>query len=316
MSKFGDSFLWTERYRPKKVSDVILPESLKLPFQKFVDQGNIPNLLLTGPPGTGKTTVALAMLEELGADVFKVNGSLNADKHTLKNDISVFASTVSFTGGRKYVVIDEADYLNLQNVQTGLRSFMEECADNCGFILTCNFPNRLMEAIRSRCAVIEFKILNKDKPKLASAFFKRIEEILKENNVDYDQKAIVELIKKFMPDWRRLLNQLQHLSSKGEITLDDALNFDIVSIQKLIEMMRSKKWSEIKTWMNNHPDMDQNDLFTALSDQLPNYMTVVGDAMAIILLAKYQDFGKNVPNMKINMLGCLAELMVEAEWND
>ena len=312
----GDQFLWTEKYRPHTVQEVILPEYLKKPFQNFVDKGNVPNLLLTGTPGTGKTTIAKAMLEELGADVYLINGSLNADKATLKNEIQNYASSVSFTGGRKYVIIDEADYLHAQNVQPGLRSFMEECADNCGFIFTCNFPNRLMEAIRSRCAVVDFKILAKDKPALAKKFYDRCVQILKDEGVDYDKEALAEILKKWMPDWRRILNQLQHFAANGKITLDQISSITDLQMQKLIKSMKEKKYTDIRKWLNDNPDIDQNELFTSLFNALPDVMTLNGEATSTITLAKYQDYGKNVPNMKINMLACLAELMIDAEWSE
>lgn len=318
MDRECDQFLWTERYRPKKVKDVILPESLKIPFQKYVDQGASPNLLLCGSPGTGKSTIAKAMLHELGAEVYEVNGSLDANKNTLRNEIQSFATNISFTGGRKYVLIDEADYLDMKNVQTGLRSFMETCADNCGFILTCNFPSRLMDAIRSRLTTIDFKILNKDKPKLASQFMHRCEEILKGEGVDYDQKAIVEIIKRTMPDWRQILVQLQHFSSFGKIDVDNINTNELIKIDKLMKALKTKNWTDIRKWVNENPDMDQNQLFDGLFKATAEYLSPDGDAVSTMVLAKYQEWGKNSPNPKINMLGCLVEFMVETEdkWKD
>lgn len=316
MTKQCDQFLWTEKFRPKTVRDTILPDHIKEPFLQFVKQGNVPNLTLAGSPGTGKTTIALAALEEIGADVYKINGSLNADKGTLKTEIAAFASTMSMTGGRKYVIIDEADYLHLQNVQTGLRSFIEECADNCGFILTCNYPNRLMDAIRSRCPVIEFKILNKDKPKLATAFLKRMTEILDSEQVEYDKEALVEIIKQYMPDWRKTLNKLQFFAARGKITIDNVMSFDEAQIKKLVDFMKKKDWTAVKKWMSANPDVDQDSLFSLLSEHLQKYLSPAGDALATVLIAKYQDMGKGIPNPTINMRGCLAELMIEADWHD
>ena len=196
-----DDFLWVEKYRPKTVSDCVLPQSLKSVYQQFVNEGNIPNLLLTGRAGVGKTTVAKAMLNELDCDYVVINGSLNGNIDTLRNDITTFASTVSLTGGRKYVILDEADYLNPNSTQPALRNFMEEFSNNCGFILTCNFKNRIIEPLHSRCSVVDFKIDNKEKPKLALEFYKHIINILCAEGVEFEEKVIAALITKYFPAW-------------------------------------------------------------------------------------------------------------------
>ena len=193
-------FLWVEKYRPKKIEETILPDELKTIFQKFVDQKNIPNLILSGSAGVGKTTVARAMLEELECDYIVINGSMNGNIDTLRNEILNFASSVSLAGGRKYVILDEADYLNANSTQPALRNFMEEFSKNCGFILTCNFKNRIIEPLHSRCSVVEFKISKKDMAKLATLFFKRVKDILGNENVDYDAAVVAEVINKHFPD--------------------------------------------------------------------------------------------------------------------
>jgi len=213
----NDQFLWVEKYRPKTIADTILPEGLKKTFQQFVDQKNVPNLLLTGPAGVGKTTVARAMLEELGADYIVINGSMNGNIDTLRTTIQNFASSVSFAGGRKYVILDEADYLNANSTQPALRNFMEEYSKNCGFIMTCNFKNRIIEPLHSRCSVVEFKIAKKDLPDLAMQFMKRVRMILTTENVEFDKEAIAAIIMKYYPDSRRVLNELQRYSATGKI---------------------------------------------------------------------------------------------------
>ncbi len=208
-----EEFLWVEKYRPKTIRDTILPESLKQTFQEFVSQGNIPNLLLSGSAGCGKTTVARAMLEELGCDYIVINGSLNGNIDTLRNEIMQFASSVSLMGGRKYVILDEADYLNPNSTQPALRNFMEEFSRNCGFILTCNFKNRIIEPLHSRCSVVDFKITKKDLPSLAAQMMKRIQHILDTEGVEYDKSAVAEVLKQHLPDWRRTINELQRYSA-------------------------------------------------------------------------------------------------------
>ena len=227
-----DNPLWVERYRPQTIADTILPEDLKATFQQFVDQKSVPNLLLTGSAGVGKTTVARAMLEELECDYIIINGSLNGNIDTLRTTIQNFASSVSFTGGRKYVIIDEADYLNANSTQPALRNFMEEYSKNCGFILTCNFKNRIIEPLHSRCSVIEFKINKNDMADLAKQFMKRVKNILEIENIEYDKEAVAAIIMKYFPDWRRVLNELQRYSATGRVDTGILSNLQQTSIRE------------------------------------------------------------------------------------
>ena len=210
-------FLWVEKYRPKRISDCVLPENLKATFQEFVDKGSIPNLLLAGGPGVGKTTVARAMLEEVNADYIVINGSMNGNIDTLRVEIMQFASTVSFVGGRKYVILDEADYLNPNSTQPALRNFMEEFSNNCGFILTCNFKNRIIEPLHSRCSVVEFNIPKSVKASIGMNFFNRVKDILSQEGIEYDKRVVAEFITRHFPDWRRIINELQRYSATGSI---------------------------------------------------------------------------------------------------
>jgi DNA polymerase III delta prime subunit len=310
-----DDFLWVEKYRPKTVQDTILPVELKATFQQFVDQKNVPNLLLTGRAGIGKTTVAKAMLEEIGADYITINSSLDAGIERLRTDIGAFASSVSFTGGRKYVILDEADYLNAQHIQPALRNFMEEFSNNCGFILTCNFKNRIIEPLHSRCSVVEFAIRNADKPKMASLFFKRTCNILEKEGVTYDQKAVAEFIQIYFPDWRRCLNELQRYSTTGKIDAGILANKNEENIDTLIGFMKEKKFTELRKWVAENTDIESSVLYRQLYDVLPKKIKSTQSlASAIIILAEYQYKEAFVANSEINRVAALVTLMAEADW--
>jgi DNA polymerase III delta prime subunit len=310
-----NDFLWVQKYRPKRVEETILPSSTKKMFQKFVDERNIPNLILTGRAGIGKTTVAKAMLEEINADYITINGSMNGNIDTLRHEIANFASTVSFSGGRKYVILDEADYLNANSTQPALRNFMEEFSKNCGFILTCNFKNRIIEPLHSRCSVIEFSIGKNDKAKIASQFFKRVTWILDQENVEYDQKAVAELIQTYFPDWRRVLNELQRYSATGKIDAGVLVNKSNDSIKELIDMMKSKSFTGVRKWVSENTDIDSAILYRKLYDVLPQYLDSASSvADAIIILAEYQYKEAFVANSEINRVAALATIMAEAQW--
>ena len=244
-----ETFLWVEKYRPRSIDECILPEDLKNTFSEFVKDKHIPNLILCGSAGVGKTTVAKAMLDEIGATSMMINGSEESGIDVLRTKIKNFASTVSLEGGRKYIILDEADYLNPQSTQPALRGFMEEFHKNCGFILTCNFKNRLIEPIHSRFSNIEFRINPKDKPKLASKLFERAVYILKEQNISYDEKVIAELIKKHFPDFRKLINELQRYSVSGTIDAGILVNVSDENLKSLLTHLKNKEFSDMRKWV-------------------------------------------------------------------
>jgi DNA polymerase III delta prime subunit len=314
MSYVKEDFLWVEKYRPKTIEDTILPVELKKTFQQFVDQKNIPNLILSGTAGVGKTTVARAMLEELGCDYYVINGSMNGNIDTLRNEILGFASTVSFTGGRKYVILDEADYLNPNSTQPALRNFMEEFSRNCGFILTCNFRNRIIEPLHSRCSVIDFKINKSDMAKLAGQFFKRVQTILDTENITYDKAVVAEIIQQHFPDWRRVLNELQRYSSSGAIDSGILINLKTTNIKDLISFMKEKNFTEVRKWVKNNIDSDINDMFNQFYDTAYEYFDTRYIPALVMMIAKYQYQGAFAANQEINFVAFLAEIMVELEF--
>jgi replication factor C small subunit len=306
-----EDFLWVEKYRPHTIADTILPPNLQATFQQFVDDKNIPNLLLTGRAGVGKTTVARAMLDQLGADYIVINGSMHGNIDTLRTDILNFASTVSFTGGRKYVILDEADYLNPNSTQPALRNFMEEYSRNCGFILTCNFKNKLIDPLISRCSVIEFSIPKEDKPKLAMRFYKRVIEILKKENVEAEPKAVAGVIEKHFPDWRRVLNELQRYSATGKIDVGILTNLQEDSFKQLIGFLKNKEFSNVRKWVGENSDVDTTTFFRKFYDQASDLMDSPSIAQLVLILAKYQYQSAFVADHEINIAACMTEVMVE-----
>jgi len=306
-------FLWVEKYRPKTISDTILPDTLKQTFQQFVDQENIPNLLLTGGPGIGKTTVARAMCEQLGVDYIVINGSMNGNIDTLRTEIKDFASTISFSGGRKYVILDEADYLIPQSTQPALRNFMEEFSKNCGFILTCNFKNRIIDPLHSRCSVIEFKVNGKDKAAMASQMFKRVRAILSDENIKHEPKAVAELITLYFPDFRRVINELQRYGATGSIDAGVLANHDS-NIKDLVATLKDKKFTDMRKWIANHKDVDTSQLYRQLYDQATQYVKPQSIPQLVVTLADYQYKAAFVADHEINNVACMTALMVEVEW--
>lgn len=311
----NDDFLWVEKYRPINVADTILPQHLKQTFQQFVDQENVPNLLLTGTAGVGKTTIAKAMLEELGCDYIVINGSMNGNIDTLRHDIMSFASSVSLQGGRKYVILDEADYLNPNSTQPALRNFMEEFSKNCGFILTCNFKNKIIDPLHSRCSVIEFKLSKEEKVDCAAQMFKRTCSILKHENVEHDRATVAEVVKKHFPDNRRILNELQRYSATGRIDAGILSNLQEVTMTNLVKSLKEKDFTSVRKWVAENSDADNTTIFRRLYDTSSEYMAPSSIPQLVLILADYQYKSAFVADHEINMTACLTEIMANCEFS-
>lgn len=309
-----DDFVWTEKYRPKTIDETILPKALKTTFKEFLKQGDIPNMLLCGTAGLGKTTVAKALCNELNSDYIVINGSMNGNIDTLRVEIMNFASSVSFSGGRKYVILDEADYLNAKSTQPALRNFMEEYSKNCGFILTCNFKNRIIEPLHSRCTVIDFKIQSKDKASIAMQFFKRVLEILDKEHVEYNKKVVAEVVQKHFPDWRRVLNELQMYASTGKIDANILIDLNEESFDALMQMLKKKKFEDVRKWVAENNDMDSSVFFRKIYDTSVKYIESKSIPGVVVTLAKYQYQHAFVSDPEINIMAFLTEIMIEAEF--
>ena len=309
----NEHILWVEKYRPKTIEDCILPDSLKATFQEYVNRKEIPNLLLSGTAGVGKTTVAKALCEEVGCDYIVINGSDDSGIDVLRNKIKNYASSVSLMGGRKVVIIDEADYLNPNSTQPAFRGVIEEYASNCSFIFTCNFKNRIMDAIHSRCKCIDFK-LNGSKAKMASAFFKRVEYILEKEGVTYDKPVVAEIITKHFPDNRRILNELQRYSVGGTIDKGLLASVSDVQLTDLIKALKSKDFANARKWVTNNLDNDPTKIYRKLYDGLYELLQPNSVPQLVLHLAKYQHQAAFVADHEINMIACLTEIMVDCEF--
>ncbi len=309
-----EQYLWTEKYRPHKVQECILPDNLKRTFQGFVDKENVPNLLLVGSAGTGKTTIAKAMLDELNCDYITINASLNRNIDTLRNEISNFASSVSFTGGRKYVILDEADYLNPQSFQPALRNFMEQFARNNGFILTANQKNKIIEPLHSRCSVIEFKIPADDRIDMAKQFLARTVMILQKEEIEYDRAVVASVIQKHFPDWRRVLNELQTASIQGKIDSGVLGRFVNNNMGDLLAFMKEKNFTEVRKWVAENMDNDSAGIFRDFYDNASKHFKPVYIPYLIMVIARYQYQDAFTADKEINMAAALTEIMLEGQW--
>ena len=307
-------FLWVEQYRPKTIDDCILPESLKSLFSSFIKKGELSNMLFSGTPGIGKTTVAKALCEEMNCDWIMINGSEEGGIDVLRNKIKNFASTVSLSGGKKVVILDEADYLNPQSTQPAMRGFVEEFHKNCRFILTCNFKNRIIEPLHSRFSNIEFKVNPKDKPKLASRLFERAVYILKEQNVSYEDKVLVELITKHFPDFRKLINELQRYSVSGSIDAGILVNVSDENLKTLVSHLKNKEFSDMRKWVVNNLDNDPVKIFRKIYDTLYTNLEPSTIPHAVLIIADYQYKSAFVADQEINLVACLTELMSQVKF--
>lgn len=310
----SSEFLWVEKYRPKRISDVILPDTLKNTFIKIIENKEIPNMLFTGSAGLGKTTVARAICNELQLDYIIINGSEEGNIDTLRTKIKQFASTVSLQGGYKVVILDEADYLNAQSTQPALRAFIEEFSNNCRFILTCNFKNRIIEPLHSRCSVYEFNATKKQLAQLAGQFMARVETILKDEGVSYDKKIIAELIMKYCPDWRRVLNELQRYSISGQIDSGILENVSDTNYSTLFSFLKDKDFKKMRQWVANNIDLDFSVIVRNVYDKMEEVIDSSSIPQLVLILADYQYKNAFVADHELNTVACLTEVMANVKF--
>jgi len=311
----SESLLWVEKYRPRTIEDCILPESIKKTLRDVVSQNKIPNMMFTGTSGIGKTTAARAICNETQADYLIINGSDEGRMiDTLRTKLTQFCSTISLSGSRKVVIIDEADYMNADSVQPAMRNFTERFADNCSFIFTCNYKNRIIEPIHSRCAVIDFSLKNGEKQVIAARFMKRVESILAAESIDYDKEVIAKLVLKHFPDFRRVLNELQRYSTSGEINSGVLANIKEMNLKELIDSLREKNFSKMRQWVVANVDNDPATVYRKIYDELYNVIEKGSIPQAVLTIAEYQYKSAFVADQEINLVACLVELMAECEF--
>lgn len=310
----SEQYLWVEKYRPQTIDECILPDSMKKTFKEFIDSGELPNFLFAGTAGTGKTTVAKALCNEVGAEYLFINGSEESGIDVLRSKIKSFASSVSLTDAKKVVILDEADYLNPNSTQPALRGFIEEFSNNCRFIFTCNFKTRIIEPLHSRCAVVDFKIENKEKAKIAATFFKRVTNILKDEKIEFDQKVVAELISKHFPDYRRILNELQRYSVSGVIDSGILVNLSEDSYKELYKFVSEKNFTEVRKWLGKNSDTDSSELFRNLFDNAKDIVEQSSIPQLILILADYQYKAAFVADQEINNMAALTEIMAQVRF--
>ena len=311
---FGESFLWVEKYRPKTIEECILPDRIKTLFQQISLEGRIPNMILSGGPGMGKTTVAKALCNEVGCDFLMINGSEESGIDVLRTKIRGYASTVSFDGKRKVVILDEADYLNPQSTQPALRSFIEEFEKHCSFIMTCNYINRIIEPLHSRCQTIDFRINKEEKLNVGSNFGKRLYTILDQEKVDYDKKVVAEVLMKHFPDYRRVLNELQKYSKYGNINSGILSQVSELDLPELMKYMKDKKFNEVRKWVVNNLDNDPQKVYRKIYDIAEKYVQASSIPQLVLILADSQYKSAFAADHELNLVACLVEIMVECQF--
>tara|TARA_B100001093_G_scaffold518541_1_gene603758 strand:- start:1037 stop:1972 length:936 start_codon:yes stop_codon:yes gene_type:complete len=309
-----NEFLWVEKYRPHRINDIVLPKQIKKTFEDIVNGGELHNMLLTGTAGLGKTTVAKALCKELDLDYILINGSEEGNIDTLRGKIKKFASTVSLQGGYKVVILDEADYLNAQSTQPALRGFIEEFSSNCRFILTCNFKNRIIEPLHSRCTPIEFNIAKKDHPQLMADFMSRCKMILDTEGIKYDTKVIAEVIMKYCPDWRRVLNELQRYAASGVIDSGILVSIEEKNIDSLMSNLKSKNFKGMRQWVVDNIDVEPTALFRQIYDNMNDYIDPQSIPQVVLILADYQYKNAFVADHELNVVACLTEIMAGVQF--
>jgi DNA polymerase III delta prime subunit len=309
----SDNFLFVEKYRPKTISECILPKGIKKTFLSILDSSEIPNMMFTGSQGVGKTTVAKALCNELGLDYILINGSEQGNIDTLRGKIKQFASSVSLMGGYKVIILDEADYLNPQSTQPALRAFIEEFSNNCRFIFTCNFKNRIIKPLHSRCSVYDFSIPNKEKPVLAGEFFARLQKIVKDEELDIPTPGLVLLIEKYFPDWRRVLNEMQRYGITGD-TASEISNINNDNFKELMSILKDKNFRKMRKWVVDNIDLEPSAVFRKVYDTVYDYVTPASIPEVIVTLAEYQYKDAFVADHELNTVACLTQVMASADW--